>query len=105
MLEYEALDVFAVNLQLNFIHRKLEDGRRALFFAARDPLGGCSGLGFALIEGGSVDESRVMTAQLRALLQRFSMLLAPKFEKRGLGASAAPQATSTARVPQGMPTP
>ncbi len=102
-LALAALDVFALELQRNCIHRKLEDGRRALFFAARDPLGGCSGLGFALIEGGSVDESRVMTAQLRALLQRFSMLLAPKFEKRGLGASGAPEAISTAELLEGMP--
>jgi hypothetical protein len=50
--------------------------------AARDPLGGCSGLGFAIIEGGPVDEARVVTPQVRSLLQRFSMLLAPRVEKR-----------------------
>ncbi|HEX9474265.1 MAG TPA: EAL domain-containing protein [Steroidobacteraceae bacterium] len=99
-LALAALDVFALELQRSCIHRKLEDGRRALFFAARDPLGGCCGLGFALIEGGPVDESRIITAPLRALLQRFSMLLAPKFEKRG---GAAPEAISTAELLEGMP--
>src|SRR5882672_9236186 len=66
-LALAALDVFALELQRNCIQRKLEDGRRALFLAARDPLGGCSGLGFAVIEGGAVDESRVITQPLRAL--------------------------------------
>ena len=38
-----ALDVFALEPHRNCIHRKLDDGRRALFLAARDPLGatGC----------------------------------------------------------------
>ena len=79
-----ALDVFALEPQRACIQRKLEDGRRALFLAARDPLGGCSGLGFALIEGGVLDEARVVTPALRALLQRFSMLLAPPVEKRSI---------------------
>ena len=79
-----ALDVFALEPRRGCIHRRLEDGRRALFVAARDPLGGCSGLGFAIVEGGVVDEKRVVTPALRALLQRFSMLLAPPVDKRGL---------------------
>ncbi len=86
-----ALDVFALELQRNCIHRKLDDGRRALFLAARDPLGGCSGVGFALIEGGSVDDSRVVTPAVRALLQRFAMLLAPPVDKRPTQAAAAPE--------------
>src|SRR5882672_10988965 len=96
-----ALDVFALELRRNCIRRKLDDGRRALFLAARDPLGGCSGLGFAFIEGGSVDESRVITPPIRALLQRFSMLLAPKVEKRGAPAVAAPEAVNTAELSDG----
>jgi hypothetical protein len=102
-LALAALDVFALELARSCIHRKLEDGRRALFFAARDPLGGCSGLGFALIEGGPVDESRIITAPLRALLQRFSMLLAPKFEKPSAPVPGAPETISTAEVLEGMP--
>src|SRR5882724_5871186 len=98
-----ALDVFALELQRNCIRRKLDDGRRALFLAARDPLGGCSGLGFALIEGGSVDESRVITPPIRALLQRFSMLLAPKVERRAAPAQAAAEAANTADSPDGTP--
>jgi EAL domain-containing protein (putative c-di-GMP-specific phosphodiesterase class I) len=102
-LVYAALDLFALEMRRNCIHRKLEDGRRALFLAARDPLGGCSGLGFALIEGGPVDESRVISAPLRALLQRFSMLMAPKVEKRGIPAPATPETASTAKLPDGSP--
>ncbi len=102
-LVHDALDMFALELQRHCIHRKLEDGRRALFLAARDPLGGCSGLGFALIEGGPVDESRFITPPLRALLQRFSMLLAPKVERRGAPARATPESVSTAELPDGMP--
>ena len=56
-----ALDVFALEPNRGCIHRKLDDGRRALFLAARDPLGGCSGVGFAFIEGGVVDDTRVVT--------------------------------------------
>ncbi len=85
-----ALDVFALEPHRNCIHRKLDDGRRALFLAARDPLGGCSGIGFALIEGGTVDDSRVITPAVRALLQRFSMLLAPPADKRPSQAATAP---------------
>ena len=77
-----ALDVFALEPQRVCIHRKLEDGRRGLFIAARDPLGGCSGVGFAIVEGGVIDEARVMTPTLRELLKRFSMLLAPRVERR-----------------------
>jgi len=100
-LVLDALDVFALELQRNCIRRKLDDGRRALFLAARNPLGGCSGLGFALVDGGSVDESRVITPPIRALLQRFSMLLAPKVERRV--ALAAAEAVNTAELPDGTP--
>lgn len=102
-LALEALDVFALELQRNCIHRKLGDGRRALFLAARDPFGGCSGLGFALLDGGSVDESRFITAPLRALLQRFSVLLAPRITKRADPAVPAPEAVSTTELPDGTP--
>ena len=99
----DALDVFALELQRHCIHRKLEDGRRALFLAARDPLGGCTGVGFALIEGGRVDESQAITPPLRALLQRFSMALAPKADRRGPSPLAAPEPANTAELPDGTP--
>ena len=81
-LVLSALDVFTLEPQRGCIYRKLDDGRRALFVPARDPLGGCSGLGFAIIELRTVDESRVVTPPIRALLQRLSMMLAPQVEKR-----------------------
>ncbi len=90
-----ALDVFTLEPNRGCIHRKLDDGRRALFLAARDPLGGCSGVGFAFIEGGPVDDTRVVTPAVRALMQRFSMMVAPQPDKRQGAALPAPDPDST----------
>ena len=90
-----ALDVFTLEPNRACLHRKLSDGRRALFLAARDPLGGCSGIGFAFIEGGSVDDTRVVTPAVRALMQRFAMLVAPQPDKRNGTALPAPEADGT----------
>ena len=90
-----ALDVFALEPNRACIHRKLGDGRRALFLAARDPLGGCSGVGFAFIEGGPVDDTRVVTPAVRALMQRFAMLVAPQHDKRQAAALPPPEADGT----------
>lgn len=96
-----ALDVFTLEPNRACIHRKLSDGRRALFLAARDPLGGCSGVGFAFIEGGPVDDTRVVTPAVRALMQRFSMLVAPQTDKRPGAALPALEADGT--MPLEMP--
>jgi EAL domain-containing protein (putative c-di-GMP-specific phosphodiesterase class I) len=85
-----ALDVFALEPHRCCIHRKLEDGRRALFLAARDPLGACCGVGFAIVEGGVIDDTRVVTPAIRTLLQRFSVLLAPAGDKRASLPASAP---------------
>ena len=90
-----ALDVFTLEPNRGCIHRKLDDGRRALFLAARDPLGGCSGVGFAFIEGSAVDDTRVVTPAVRALMQRFSMLVAPQADKRNGASLPAPDAESS----------
>jgi EAL domain-containing protein (putative c-di-GMP-specific phosphodiesterase class I) len=76
-----ALDVFALEPYREHIHRKLEEGRRALFLAARDPAGNCIGVLCAFVERSAVDDERVVTPPLHALLQRFSMLLAPHTDK------------------------
>jgi len=80
-LVLSALDVFALEPYREHIHRKLEDGRRALFVAARDPLANCIGVVCAFVERSASDETRVVTPALQALLQRFSMLLAPHTDK------------------------
>ena len=72
-----ALDVFALEPKRECMHRKLEDGRRALFLAARDPMGACIGVSCAFIERGVIDDKSVVTPQIHTLLQRFSTLLAP----------------------------
>jgi hypothetical protein len=76
-----------------------------LFLAARDPLGGCSGVAFAPIEVNQVEEPRVLTPAVKALLQRFSMLLAPRVEKRaGAGvAIAGAESTEAPLIPEGTP--
>jgi EAL domain len=100
-----ALDVFALEPRRSCIHRKLEDGRRGLFLASRDPHGGCSGLVFAIIEGGVVDEKRMITPPLRTLLQRLSMLLAPPVErsKATLSAAPEPEPAEVNALPDGAP--
>ncbi|MGB8694303.1 MAG: EAL domain-containing protein [Steroidobacteraceae bacterium] len=98
-----ALDVFALEPQRVCIHRKLEDGRRGLFLAARDPLGGCSGLVFAVIEGAVVDERRLVTPPLRSLLQRLSMLLAPPVDKRKATPASVNEPAEANALPDGAP--
>ena len=76
-----ALDVFALEPYRGHIHRKFEDGRRALFLAARDPAGNCIGVACAFVERGAVDDAPIVTPPVQALLQRFRTLLAPHTDK------------------------
>jgi hypothetical protein len=76
-----ALDVFALEPYRSHIHRKFEDGRRALYLAVRDPTGNCTGLACAFVERSAVDNSPVVTPPLQALLQRFSTLLGPHIDR------------------------
>jgi len=101
-----AFEVFTLEPRRMQIQRRLEDGRRALFLAARDPLGGCSGVAFAPVEVGQVDEARVLTPAVKALLQRYSMLLAPPVEKRagsGAGPGTGAESVESAMIPEGAP--
>ena len=77
-----ALDVFALEPYREHIHRKLEDGRRALFLAARDPHRKLHRRGVR-VRGARrrQDDERVVTPALQTLLQRFSTLLAPHGHK------------------------
>ncbi len=98
-----ALEVFTLEPRRQCLHRKLEDGGRALFLPARDPLGGCSGLAFVPIEGGQVDEQKVVTTAVRTLMQRFSMLLAPPMERRAAAPAGVPEVTATVALPEDAP--
>ena len=101
-----AFDVFTLEPRRMQIQRRLDDGHRALFLAARDPLGGCSGVAFAPVEVAQVDEARLLTPAVKTLLQRFSMLLAPPVERRpGAGASlgAGGDSAETPLIPEGAP--
>ena len=80
----KSLDAFTVERERMVIDRRLEDHRRAIFFAARDPFGTCCGLVLALVEGrGAGDTSLNVGAHLQALLRRFSALLAPPLPQKG----------------------
>jgi hypothetical protein len=65
------------------IDRRLEDNRRAIFLAARDPYGACCGLVLALVDArGTADASFAPGQHLAALLRRFSALLAPPLPQK-----------------------
>jgi hypothetical protein len=100
----QAFEVFTLEPRRMAIQRRLEDGRRALFLAARDPLGGCSGVVFAPVEVANVDERQLLSPAAKALVQRFSMLLAPPVELRP-GAAAATEAdpAESVTLPEGAP--
>jgi EAL domain-containing protein (putative c-di-GMP-specific phosphodiesterase class I) len=86
-LVLSALDVFALEPYREHIHRKLEDGRRALFVAARDPLANCIGVVCAFVERSGAEEAHVVTPAMQALLQRFSTMLGPHTDKTSSQAS------------------
>jgi hypothetical protein len=99
-----AFEVFTLEPRRMSVQRRLEDGRRALFLAARDPLGGCSGVVFAPIEFGQPDEQRVLTPAVKALVQRFSMLLAPPLDMRpGAAPRGESEAGESVVLPEGAP--
>ena len=80
-LVVSALDVFALEPYRAHIHRKLDDGRRVLFMAVRDPLSNCTGVVCVFVERSVADDARILTPTLQSLLQRFSMLLAPHTDR------------------------
>ena len=89
----KSLDAFTVERDRAVIDRRLEDHRRALFFAARDPFGACCGLVLALVEARGGNEAPLNPgAHLQALLRRFSALLAPPLPQKATSEPVAPAA-------------
>jgi hypothetical protein len=76
-----SLDVFGFETRRESMHRKLEDGRRAVFLAARDPHGICSGAACAFVERKIDDDTRIVTPSVQKLMQRFSTLLGPQGDR------------------------
>lgn len=76
-----ALDVFSLEPKRESQHRKLEDGRRAVFLAARDPMGACSGVCCAFVERNVDNDTRIVTPSVQKLMQRFSTLLGPQGDR------------------------
>ncbi|MFO1410259.1 MAG: EAL domain-containing protein [Steroidobacteraceae bacterium] len=97
----KSLDAFTVERDRALIDRRLEDHRRAIFLAVRDPFGACCGLVLALIEArGASDANLNVGAHLQALLRRFSALLAPPLpQKLPSDAAAAAAAPAAALAP------
>jgi len=90
-----SLDAFTVERDRVVIDRRLEDHRRAIFLAARDPQGACCGLVFALVDArGSAEAGFAAGAHLQALLRRFSATLASKVESAEGGSTSPAGATA-----------
>ncbi len=87
----DALDLFLLEGHRQFLDRRLEDGRRALFLCARTPLGERSGLALAVVEERSTPaiERELSASRVAALMRRFSMLLAPPLAPQRRESSAA----------------
>jgi hypothetical protein len=96
-----ALDVFALEPYRAHIHRKFEDGRRALFLAARDPTGNCIGLVCAFVERSAIDDAAVVTPAVQPLLQRFSTLLGAHTDKTS--SQSALTLAHDSNLPLGLP--
>jgi len=95
----KSLDAFTVERDRPMIERRLEDHRRALFFAARDPFGGCCGLVFVLADArGGAEPPQAPGAHLQALLRRFSAVLAPPLTPKNEGEAAEGAAGSSAAL-------
>lgn len=85
----KSLDAFTVERDRTVIDRRLEDHRRAIFLAVRDPFGTCCGLVLALVEArGSGDAALNVGAHLQALLRRYSALLAPPLPQKSAAETA-----------------
>ena len=91
----KSLDAFTVERDRTVIDRRLEDHRRAIFLAVRDPFGTCCGLVLALVEArGSGDAALNVGAHLQALLRRYSALLAPPLPQKSAAETAPGIATT-----------
>lgn len=100
----QAVEVFTLEPRRMSIQRRLEDGRRAVFLAARNPLGGCSGVLFAPLDVGQVEEQKLLSPAVKSLLQRFSMLLAPPVELRpGTATASDTDPAESVSLPEGAP--
>lgn len=88
-----SLDAFTVERDRAVIDRRLEDYRRAIFLAARDPFGACCGLVFVLVDARGSGEF-APGAHLQALLRRFSAMLARSAAQKPEAEDAAPGAAA-----------
>jgi hypothetical protein len=76
-LAAEALDAFRLEHERSIIDRRLEDHRRVILLAAREPSGACCGLVLAFVDArGGASVTFSPGANLQPLLRRFSALLA-----------------------------
>jgi EAL domain-containing protein (putative c-di-GMP-specific phosphodiesterase class I) len=76
----EAIDALGSDTSLNCYETGLEDGRVALFLPVRSPQGGLVGLAMILADIKSVGDGvveRMITPQLRTIMQKVAVLLRP----------------------------
>jgi EAL domain-containing protein (putative c-di-GMP-specific phosphodiesterase class I) len=76
----EAMGAFGLEAQRQFANYDLGDGRSAAFFPARSPYGEVLGLAMVIADTKSIENGggeRLATADVRAILQRLSVVLRP----------------------------
>jgi EAL domain-containing protein (putative c-di-GMP-specific phosphodiesterase class I) len=86
----EAIDALGSDATLNCYESGLEDGRVAIFLPVRSPQGGLVGLAMILADIKSVGDGvleRMVTPQIRTIMQRVAVLLRPAQPRSAQGES------------------
>src|SRR5882757_2681961 len=89
----EAIDALGSDPTVNCYETGLEDGRIALFLPVRSPQGGLVGLAMILADIKSVGDGvieRLVTPQIRTIMQKVAVLLRPAQPRSAAGDSALP---------------
>jgi EAL domain-containing protein (putative c-di-GMP-specific phosphodiesterase class I) len=89
----EAIDALGSDTTVNCYETGLEDGRIALFLPVRSPQGGLVGLAMILADIKSVGDGvieRLVTPQIRTIMQKLAVLLRPAQPRSAQGDSALP---------------
>ena len=90
----EAIDALGSDTSLNCYESGLEDGRIAIFLPVRSPQGGLVGIGMILADMKSVGDGvveRMLSPQVRTILQKVAVLLRPAQPRAVNGETAAVQ--------------
>jgi EAL domain-containing protein (putative c-di-GMP-specific phosphodiesterase class I) len=98
-LVMEAIEALGADTSLNCYENGLEDGRVAIFLPVRAPQGSLVGLAMILADIKSVNDNvidRMVTPQVRTVMQKLAVLMRPAPGRAGGSASAPASAGATA---------